>query len=125
MAAFFTDGLEASAAKRSSGGEQKAARIRCFALNQRHREFESSALRHAVSGLEHSPGMSAKSPRVGVMCPPHRHRRELRSRVMPRHVDFLSVGEEFGADACNLARATQGGNLRISSRGRTSKSREN
>jgi hypothetical protein len=78
-----------------------------------------------VSGLEHSPGMSAKSPRVGVMCPPHRHRRELRSRVMPRHVDFLSVGEEFGADACNLARATQGGNLRISSSGRTSQSREN
>jgi hypothetical protein len=26
-------------------------------------------IRHAVSGLEHSPGMSAKSPRVGVMCP--------------------------------------------------------
>jgi hypothetical protein len=67
--------------------------------------------------------MSAKSPRVGVMCPPHRHRRELRSRVVPRHVDFLSVGEEFGADACNLARATQGGNLRISSSGRTDDSK--
>jgi hypothetical protein len=62
MAAFFTVGLEASAAMRSSGGEQKAARIRCFALNQRHREFESSSLRQPVTGLRHSPGMRAKKP---------------------------------------------------------------
>jgi hypothetical protein len=27
------------------------------------------------------------------------HRRELTCRVIPRHFDFLSVGEEFGADA--------------------------
>ena len=39
------------------------------------------------------------SPRVGAMRPHHRHRRELKCRVMPRHFDFLSVGEEFGADA--------------------------
>ena len=62
MAAFFTVGLEPSAAMRSSGGEQKAARIRCFALNQRHREFESSSLRHAVTGLWHSPGDEDKKP---------------------------------------------------------------
>jgi hypothetical protein len=43
--------------------------------------------------------MIAKSARVGAMRPPHRHRRELKCRVMPRHFDFLSVGEEFGADA--------------------------
>jgi hypothetical protein len=28
---------------------------------------------------------------------------------MPHHFNFLSVSEEFGADACNLANATQGG----------------
>jgi hypothetical protein len=31
-------------------------------------------------------------------APPHRHRRELTCRVVPRHFDFLSVGEEFGVD---------------------------
>jgi hypothetical protein len=43
--------------------------------------------------------MTAKSGRVGAMRPPHRHRRELTCRVMPRDFEFLSVGEEFGADA--------------------------
>ena len=43
----------------------------------RYRQFEFTSLRHAVSGLEHSPGMSAKSPRVEVMCPPHRTRERL------------------------------------------------
>jgi hypothetical protein len=31
-------------------------------------------------------------------APPHRHRRELTCRVVPRHFDFLSVGQEFGVD---------------------------
>jgi hypothetical protein len=44
-------------------------------------------------------GMIAKNARVGAMHPPHRYRRELTCRVMPRNFDFLSVGEEFGADA--------------------------
>jgi hypothetical protein len=42
--------------------------------------------------------MTAKSARVGAMRPPHRHRREVTCGVMPRHLDFLSVGAEFGAD---------------------------
>jgi hypothetical protein len=54
--------------------------------------------------------MSAKSARVGAMRTPHRHRRERTCRVMPRHFDFFSVGEEFGADAGSLANATRGQN---------------
>jgi hypothetical protein len=63
MAAFFTVGLEASAAMRSSGGEQKAARIRCFALNQRHREFASSSLRQTVWHVSIRFGEVVKSAR--------------------------------------------------------------
>jgi hypothetical protein len=61
--------------------------------------FKSAPLRQRVSGLRHSPGMAAKSTRVGAMRSPHRHRRESKCRVMPHNFDFLSVGEEFGADA--------------------------
>lgn len=32
-----------------------------------------------------------------------RDRRETTCRVMARHFDFLSVGEEFGADAADVA----------------------
>src|ERR1700687_2259233 len=39
------------------------------------------------------------SPRLGPMRAAHRHRRQLTSRLRPHHLDFLSVGEEFGADA--------------------------
>src|ERR1700682_1020130 len=46
----------------------------------------------------HSPGITVKSTRVGPMRPPDRHRIERTCRVMPRQIDFLSVGEEFGAD---------------------------
>jgi hypothetical protein len=35
-------------------------------------------------------------------------------RVMPGHFDFLSVGEEFGADAGSLSNATRGTELLIS-----------
>jgi hypothetical protein len=66
-----------------------------------------SATQSQVCGI--LQGMRAKSPPVGAMRPAHRRRRELRCRVMPHHFNFLSVGEEFGADACNLANATQGG----------------
>ena len=55
--------------------------------------------------------MTAQSARLGAMRWPHRHRRVLTCRVMPRHFDFLSVGEEFGADACSLANATRGTKL--------------
>jgi hypothetical protein len=40
-----------------------------------------------------------KDARVGAARTPHRHRREPKCRVMPRHFDFLSVGWKFGADA--------------------------
>ena len=46
--------------------------------------------------LTKGDGVTTKSARVGAMRPLHRHRRELKCRVMPRHFDFLSVGEEFG-----------------------------
>ena len=68
-------------------------------FHPRYRKFESIPLRHAVSDLMRSPGMTVKSARVGAMRPPDRHRRERTCRVLPRHIDFLSVGEEFGADA--------------------------
>ena len=83
---------------------------------ERYRGFESSSLRHAVSGLRHSPGMIAKSARVGAMRPLHRHRRELTCEAVLRYFGFLSMCEEFGADAERTAR---GANLRIIGMSRT------
>jgi hypothetical protein len=47
-----------------------------------------------------------KSARIGTMHQPHRHRIELTCRVHTRHFDFLSVGEEFGADCLGRTRET-------------------
>jgi hypothetical protein len=55
-------------------------------------QFAFTPLRQAVSGLRRSPGMMAKSARVGAMRTSLRHRREPKCRVVPRHFDFLSVG---------------------------------
>jgi hypothetical protein len=61
--------------------------------------------------------------RVARACrsdaPPHRHRRELTCRVVPRHFDFLSVDEEFGAD-CTAQTHLHGRNLRTSQAARDS-----
>ncbi len=64
-------------------------------------ELEVLALPHRqrVPALRQSPGIAAKTPRLGPMRAAHRHRRQLTSRLRPHHLDFLSVGEEFGADA--------------------------
>jgi len=58
-------------------GESRVAEIGRLVLNKRNRGFESIPLRHAVSGLRHSPRMTAKSARVGRCARPTRHRREL------------------------------------------------
>jgi hypothetical protein len=44
----------------------------------------------------------------------HRHRKEPTCRIMAHHFEFLSVGEQFGADALFLANAAHDTNLRIS-----------
>jgi hypothetical protein len=48
--------------------------------------------------------MTAQGARVWAMRPPTRTGVNLTCRVMPRHFDCLSVGEEFGADCPSLAR---------------------
>jgi hypothetical protein len=39
-------------------------------FQNRYRQFEFNSLRQRVSGLRHSPGMSAKSARLGAMRTP-------------------------------------------------------
>ena len=84
--------------------------VRCAASNRRaHGGFSAFLCKTSEIGdalaaprslrVEAFSGMTAKNARVGAMHPPHRYRRELTCRVRPRNFDFLSVGEEFGADA--------------------------
>ena len=54
------------------------------------------------------------SPRLGANAPPIGTGEGLTCRIMPRHFDFLSVGEEFGADAPLFGERTHATNLRIS-----------
>jgi hypothetical protein len=62
----------------------------------RYRQFEFTSLRLRSEGLS---GDDRKKRGWGGRCARHRHRRELKCQGMPRHFDFLSVGQEFGADA--------------------------
>jgi hypothetical protein len=72
----------------------------------------SNSLRSANESL--SPGLIRLtcriSRRVGANAPPTGTGESLTFRITPRHYHFLSVGEEFGADAPLSANATMGRN---------------
>ncbi len=61
-------------------------------------EIRDTALPTSRS-FKHSPGMTAKTKRPRAMRDAYRHRRQLTFRMGLRSLDFLSVGDEFGADA--------------------------
>ena len=93
---------------RFSSDEPKRAGIAHFASSKRDRGFESTPLRHRVSGLRQSPGSCANCARVVAMRTAHRHRRAPNMASRAASLQLSLCGQVIRCRCLLLANATLG-----------------